>query len=265
MLRLQEYERVLKRILANHEFAGPVESLETQLAAQDEKFAGKTLGNLVSSLFERLAVPEGYKRDLLPEDDLQLDRPCFAFSYRIAMEPSKLAETRAALVELVGLRNELVHHFIERFDLYSDEGCTAAVEHLRGCYERIDFHHRQLMAWVHGLEQAGAQMASFAQSEAFRDVLVNGIALDGSFEWACAGIVRALKGAAAELAEDGWTRLDVARAWIEAVHSEQTPAKYGCRTWPQVLSESRMFDLEYRAGEDGRKVAWFRQRSAARL
>lgn len=33
-------------------------------------------------------------------------------------------------------------------------------------------------------------------------------------------------------------------------------------TWPQVLSESRLFDLQYRAGDDGRKAAWFRERAA---
>jgi hypothetical protein len=261
MLRLQQYERLMKSILAHHELAGPVETLEAQRAARVEKLADKTLGALVKVLFDSYAVAEGYERDLLPDDTTPTDRASMAFSHRVTMEPQRLAETKAAVEELVAMRNLLVHHLIDQFDLWSDDGCAAAMEHLEGCYARIDHHHRELVAWADGMEQARALMASFAQTEAFHDLVVNGIAPDGSFSWSSAGIVRALRQAAIQLSEDGWTRLERARTWMEADHPEQTPAKYGCRTWPQVLAESRLFDLEYRLGGDGRKVPWFRLRS----
>lgn len=261
MLRLQQYERLMKAILAHHELAGPAESLETRRAARVEKFADKTLGTLVKSLFETYAVPDGYERELLPDDEVPTDRASMAFSHRITMEPQRLAETRAAIEELVAMRNELVHHLIEKFDLWSHEGCAAAVEHLEGCYARIDRHHQELVGWARGMEQARALMASFAQTQVFHDMVVNGIAPDGSFDWPATGIVSVLRQAAAELSEDGWARLDRARQWIESDHPEQTPVKYGCRTWPQVLAESRLFALEYRMGPDGRKVAWFRHRA----
>lgn len=262
ILRLQQYERLMKAILAHHEIAGPVETLEAQRAARVERLSDKSLGTLVKSLFETYAVADDYERDLLPEDKTPTDRISMAFSHRITMEQQRLAETRAAVEDLVAMRNELVHHFIERFDLESNDGCAAAMRHLGGCYERIDRHLAELADWARGMEQARALMASFAQTEAFHDMVVNGIAPDGSFDWPGTGIVSVLRQAAAEQSEAGWTRLERARAWIEADHPEQVPMKYGCRTWPQVLTESRLFDLEYRAGEDGRKVAWFRERGA---
>ena len=54
--------------------------------------------------------------------------------------------------------------------------------------------------------------------------------------------------------------VDDAVAWIGERHSEQTPAKYGCKSWPDVLHKSRAFDLVYRPDAAGRKMGWFRER-----
>lgn len=99
---------------------------------------------------------------------------------------------------------------------------------------------------------------AFSQSSVFHDLLVNGIAPDGSFEWSTAGIVRVLREAASRFQVEGWTSLDQARSWMSEAHPDQTPQKYQCRTWPQVLNESRQFRLEYRLGNDGAKQAWYR-------
>ena len=111
------------------------------------------------------------------------------------------------------------------------------------------------------MDQVQTMAAEFTQSPEFRDVLVNGILPDGSLDWPHTGIVRALRESTKGLAVNGWARLDLARARIADKHPEQVPEKYGCRTWPQVLSESRQFDLEYRAERSGRKMAWFRERT----
>lgn len=67
MLRLQQYERLMKTLLAHHELAGSVDTLEAQRAANVAKVADKTLDTLVKSLFESYAVPDGFERELLPE------------------------------------------------------------------------------------------------------------------------------------------------------------------------------------------------------
>lgn len=260
MLRLQQYERLMKTLLAHHELAGPVDTLEAQRESRVQKLSDKSLGILVKALFETYAVPEGFERELIPEDRVPTDRISMAFSFRIAMPPERLAEVRTSVEELVAMRNELVHHLIERFDLWSDEGCEAAIRHLEQCYERIDLHHGELLGWARGMDEARAHTAAFVQSDVFQDMLVNGIAPDGSVDWPASGIVRVLREATTNLSVDGWTRLDLAREWAETTHPEQTPAKYGRRTWPQILTESRLFDLVYRLDGDGKKVGWFRER-----
>jgi hypothetical protein len=165
-----------------------------------------------------------------------------------------------ALKDLVDLRNGLVHRLIERFDVRTEDGCAAASEHLNGCYERIGRHFQELRQLAETVDQGRAETVAFIQSESFLEFVVNGIAPDGSFEWPNTGIVRVLRAALDVHAVHAWVHLDDAKAWIEEKHPEQTPEKYGCRTWPQVLHESRCFELKYRLDEDGQKVAGYRAR-----
>lgn len=257
LLRLQQYERLMKVLLANHEVGGTVDELEALRARRVERFADKSLGTLVKALFDSYVVVEGTERPVLDEAKLPSDRISMSFQFQMQMAEEQRVEVKAAIEELVRLRNDLVHHLIERYDIWTDDGCAAAIEHLQASYDRIDGHFHQLREWAEHLQAAALYAASVAQSEVFEDLVLNGIAPDGAVDWPSAGIVRALRAALRTNAVDGWLRLDEARVWIAQHHPEQLPQKYGCRTWPQVLSESRCFQLEYRSGEAG-KVAWFR-------
>ncbi|BCF96619.1 hypothetical protein PPGU19_011880 [Paraburkholderia sp. PGU19] len=74
------------------------------------------------------------------------------------------------------------------------------------------------------------------------------------------GIVYALREATTELAIDGWTRLTDAEAFVVERYPDQTPDQYGCRSWKQVLHESRIFELQYRENSGASRSAWFRER-----
>lgn len=261
MLRLQQYERLMKALLAHHEISGTVDKLEAHRSSRVEKRSDKTLGHLVKALFETYLVPDGFERELLPESSTSTEQVSFAFSHRVTMEPERLAEVRNAVEELVKVRNDLVHHLIAQFDLWTDDGCTAAISHLTATYDRIDKHYGELEAWAKQMDTARSAMAQIMQSDAFRDMLVNAIAPDGSFDWPATGIVSVLRESTKRLAVEGWTSLASAQTWVHANHPDQTPERYGCRSWPQVLNESRLFDLTYRADAEGRKLGWFRERS----
>lgn len=57
--------------------------------------------------------------------------------FNISMPPEYRAQTKAGLAELVDLRNDLVHHLIENFDISHENGCRAACSHLDSCYEPV--------------------------------------------------------------------------------------------------------------------------------
>lgn len=259
LLRIQYYERLLKALLVDHELVGPVETLEAQRRARAAKLADKSLGTLVKLLFESYVVPEAFERDLLPDEKVPKDRISFAFSMRLPLTETHLSQTKAAIEELVALRNEMVHHLIERFDLGTEQGCLDALAHLKACAERVDRHMNELRSWAKAMMEGRAAATAYFQSPEFTDWLMDGIHPDGSVDWAASRITRCLKDAVRQLGVDDWVHLERAVKWMSEHHPQQTPAKYGCSTWKQVLSDSRQFELVYRV-EDGRRVPWFRLR-----
>ena len=261
LLRLQQYEHLIKAIVAHHDIAGPAHALESIRAERIADAATKTLGTLVGYFVGSYVVTD----EVDTSDEVTGNAPNDVMSFRIrthmSMSAEDYARTEADLKELVLLRNNLVHHFIDQHDLWSLDGCRGANDALLAAYSRIDEHFEQLRGWAEHMDQARRLTAEFVQSDAFHDLVANGIAPDGTVDWPAAGIVRVLREAAGELAVDGWTPVASAGRWITDRHPEQLPAKYGCSSWRQVVHESRLFELRYR-DVDGRRAAWYRPKGA---
>ncbi|MET0382651.1 MAG: hypothetical protein ABW032_04430 [Burkholderiaceae bacterium] len=172
MLRSQQYEHLLKAMLADHELAGTAGTLGARRAQRAEKVSGWTLGQLGNALFESFVVPDGSERDLPPEGTSSPGEASVAFRFRLSMSREDWSRTKAAIEELVALRNELVHHFIERHDVWTEEGCATAVRHLDDCYQRIDRHFNELLGWAKRMDEARGLAAQFTLSPAFLDMLL---------------------------------------------------------------------------------------------
>ena len=261
LLRLQQYEHLIKAIVAHHDIAGPAHALESIRAERIADAATKTLGTLVGYFVGSYVVTD----EVDTSDEVTGIAPNDVMSFRMRTQMSMSAEdyarTEADLKELVLLRNNLVHHFIDQHDLWSLDGCRGANDALLAAYSRIDEHFEQLRGWAEHMDQARRRAAEFVQSDTFHNLVANGIAPDGTVDWPAAGIVRVLREAAGELAVDGWTPVASAGRWITDRHPEQLPAKYGCSSWRQVVHESRLFELRYR-DVDGRRAAWYRPKGA---
>lgn len=261
MLQLQQYERLLKTMVAHSELSGPPERLQ---AICDEKVAcahKKTLGTLVGMLTDSyLRLP-----DLSNQSEQTDDEPSdgFWFSFRCQMElpEERYTETKAALKELVDLRNELVHHFLQRFDLWVVGGCIAAQAYLDESYETIDRHYRTLRDWAKSMDGARQLMVSFMQTKEYEDAVENGIWFDGTVHWPSSGITACLREAESKLAQAGWTPLSEAIHWIAKTYPEQTPKRYGCGSWRHVIHASQQFEIRKQSQADnGATVVWYRSR-----
>jgi hypothetical protein len=260
LLRLQQYERLMKAIVAHHDLSGPAPALETIRAARIHDASTKTLGTLVGQLLGSCVVTAATDTAADTTANEPEDVLFFAMRLQLNLSGEDYVRTQRDLKELVMLRNNLVHHFIDQHDLWSTGGCRTARDALVAASACIDRHYEQLRGWAEHMEQARRLAAAFVQSDAFHDVVINGIAPDGTVDWPAAGIVGALREAANALAVDGWTPVAAAGRWIMERSPEQQPNRYGCASWRQVLHESRLFELRYR-DVDGQRVAWYRVRT----
>ncbi|NCA72122.1 MAG: hypothetical protein EOM91_19005 [Sphingobacteriia bacterium] len=249
----------MKAIVAHSDLSGPAHALEEIRAARVEDAFTKTLGTLVGRLFGSCIVAEGADTAADATANAPEDVIYFAMRMQMSLSAENYVRTQIDLKELVQLRNNLVHHFIDQHDLWSIDGCQTARAALVAAYDRIDKNYEELRGWAEHMDEVRRQAAEFAQSDAFYDFMVNGIFPDGTVNWPAAGIVRVLREAANALAVDGWTPVAAAERWIKERGSEQQPRKYGCATWRQVLHESRLFELRYR-DVDGQRAAWYRIR-----
>jgi len=265
LLRLQQYERLIKALVAEQDIAGSIGELQNIKERQIQAVAKKTLGQVVGELTGAYIAPA------LPEDTSQQEdehpctpnQPWVRITNRIEMKEEDFKETERKLAELVNLRNELVHHFLENYDIWTEPGCLIADAYLDGCYKQIDAHYEELRGWAkHNLE-VRETMAGFAKTPEFLDFFVHGIMPGGTgVFWAGSTIVNLLRDAEEAFANDGWTFLQDAINHIQQHEPEHTPKRYGCSSWRHVLHELEQFDVRREQLEPGLPtVTWYRSRS----
>ncbi|WP_143054468.1 OST-HTH/LOTUS domain-containing protein [Massilia timonae] len=255
----------MKRILPYAVVSGEPEGLSASLAATSSSLQNSMLGNLVGALTKTFLTTETVDdKDLDVQADIG-DTAWVTLRTQVVLDAQRYQEAKAALKELVTLRNELIHHFIEQHDLKSDEGSKKAEAYLEHSYIRIEGHLLMLRAWTSALVHAHTVMASVVQDSVFED-LIDGIAPDGSIAWTRSGIVQALREAEELLAVRGWTPLSNAIAWIGHAAPTHFPKRYHCSSWRQVLHESKQFEVrrdmpaEQGSGVNQATAVWYRSR-----
>lgn len=253
LLLLQACEGLIKFIVAHHEVTGTAQSHNKDARIKEAR--RKTFGTLVNELFGSFLICDEKPRSPVVPDKLSEDDSWFKYRVSITRPADDFARIKKDLREFVSLRNDLVHHFFERHDLASYEGCRRADDVLIAATRRINRHLADLRQWAEVLEQTALHVAQHTDSAAMRDFLKT-----GKVPWPITTIVHALRQAAKELSVDGWAPVSKASELIYVLYPAELPLNYGCRSWQQVLHESRLFDLRYRE-TDGIRTAWYRERT----
>ena len=271
MIRIQQFELLMKAMLSSMAGEGTVKEFELAKEKTASNVNGKSLGNLLNDYFfaDYLVNADTVRDKLDPAEEAELASPeaaavaaglsYFKYRFQMQMEPREQEREKAALNKFRDLRNEIVHHLLDKFNLGEASSCQAALAYLDESYEAIDEHFIRLKGWASSMNTAREASIAFMQSNAYLDFLVNGVNPDGTVDWPASGVVNALRTTEAACATNGWTLLDSAIAWLRTDHADQTPAKYQCKTWKQVLKRSNQFEI--RAAVDSvsnRGQTWFR-------
>lgn len=176
LLHLQECESLLKSLVIHADIAGPPDRLQDIKDAKAKSLQKETMGNLVGMLTKTVLTSTGIDTasPSPPGDQEALIR----ITYQVKLTAEQYVALCCAFRELVSLRNELVHHFLERFDIRRPEGCAAANLHLDDCGKVIDVHYMKLFNFVKASELARAKLASAMETQEFKDAFIKGILPD---------------------------------------------------------------------------------------
>ncbi|MCW5651108.1 MAG: hypothetical protein KIS62_15280 [Ramlibacter sp.] len=172
--RLQQYERLLKAMVANTDLAGEPAQLQALRDARVASVHKATLGGLVSLFTGGYLRAEDESAPAQETDDKAPgDRLWFSFQQRMELSAERRAAITGELKELVDLRNELVHHLQERFDLGQLDRCEAAVAYLDASRATIDRHFQTLCRWAEEMAHVRAGMETLMKSCMFERWLMD--------------------------------------------------------------------------------------------
>ena len=249
LVRLQQYEMLTKAMLVDHQQSGSLADWDARRQARIAMFAKKTLGQLVEWMKDSYLTPdEG--REVASDPPTGSNQIWFSFRSAMHMDPDSYQRTVEGMEELVELRNNLVHHLLEQFNLWTLDGCAAADSHLEKSYDLIDRHVVELVEWARHMDQARQAAATFMASDEYVDHVQSHRAQPDQAVLPLhlrSPIVECLREAEAFLAVDGWVLLDDAIAFIGRVDPEQNPTRYGRKNWRQVLRDSGAFEFARQA------------------
>ena len=258
LLRLQQDELGVKALVALHSISGPADSLETVRDKQIDGTSRKTLGVLVGDFLGSCVV----SNDIDCSDEATTGSPqndnWFTMKTQLGLPNEGLDRLENQLKELVLLRNNLVHHFIEQHDLNSIAGCNGAQVALVAANSSIDRHVDELRAWLKDMTTMQQTLSGILQSKAFQDMLATGVSSDGSVDFSTPEAANVLHEAFGVLAVDGWVRVAEAGRWISKRYPGQSPKQYGCSSWRQVVHNEPAFELRYLM-IDGKRSACYRE------
>lgn len=248
LLSLQQSERMLKALL--HDSAMTVvhsgrsgegaAAFELQRPHDAARLRTMTLGALVSAFFGEV-VDDAQEpradtvRAAMPDDKLSIRT-----RMSLSLDAQQRAELEASVRRQVALRNELVHHLVERFDLRNLDGCAQALAYLQSGFEQAERFRAQLQGFAQAMVQVSLHAADQMKGPAFESLLFSGrIPLAGS------PVVAALEicWQACARAADGTVRLSELQALMRSRYPQERPENYGRTSWPQLIHESRNFAL----------------------
>ena len=136
MLLFQQAEHRLKWLAALRRIAGMSEEIVTVAEILKEQVAKETLGAVVRRAIDAPGISE---REQDKIDTAILEKGCVHMEFRFEFTSAD-GETdlswREGLELLVEHRNDLVHHFLDRFDVETPDGCRLACQYLDQQYAR---------------------------------------------------------------------------------------------------------------------------------
>jgi len=231
----QQVEHALKILTTHARFRAPASKFAERFGKHAESIRKQSMGTLAGQLTEAILL-----QDDSDATSREIDEAWFGFGFRIETDAESVARHEAELEELVDRRNELVHHFLPRWQAAVDGDTEAALDWLDAQREAAVGMLDRLQGWARTLETARKEHAAFlASDEGQRQMEL--LFLRSSNLAIMLG-----QAAMATPRPDGWTLLASAghlikRAALEEL--EKLGERFGHATLKAMLLATELFDV----------------------
>lgn len=231
----QQIEHSLKLLLANHKNAGHIDNYAANLRTRAESINKRMMGHLVEKYATEVLRDAGEE---VPETERPAD--WFSFSFHISGETGFIEGLRRDLKIMTDERNELVHHFLPRWQPGNYEALTETMAYLDAQREKVLPMHEHLRSTVQHLNESAKSFAEFVTSPEYQKKT--------ELMWLQGSPLVALMCEVTEQhrRNDGWTYLAqagnlAARELPDEI--KHLKERYGFKTLKKLLFGAEMFDV----------------------
>lgn len=243
VVNFQMVEAMLKHLNATASVHGPASQLTARLDAQREAVHRKTMGELAGRMVTHVlqAPPEHQTPDEVTE-------PWFGFRFSVEVDAQFVDQHDQEMRALVDARNDLIHHFLPRWNSAVDGDAEEALAYLDAQRDETFRMLDRLRGWVTAMDESRKQLAAFMASPEGVQQMELGF-LQSSRLVAMLGEI-ALKAARS----DGWTLLSTAGNLIKRnapIEMEDLQKRYGHQNLNGILLAAEYFDVMEEALPNG--------------
>lgn len=251
----QQIEYFLKQLLANHKNAGPIDRYVENLQVRAECVKKKMLGHLVEAYTTEVLRDAGEEP---PEEERPDD--WFSFSFQVNLETEFIGGIRKDLKLMTDERNDLVHHFLPRWQPGNDDTMTKALAYLDEQREKVLPIHEHLRSMLQHLHDSAKMFVEFVASPEYGK--------QTELMWLQASPLVALmsEAAARHHRKDGWSYLAQAGSLVAREMPEEIVSlkeRYGFKTLKKLLLGAEVFELMDEQISDGRFRTLYRNKLSA--
>lgn len=235
LLLFQQIEHFLKFLLSTHKSGGTAKTFKTNLQDQAEGISKKMLGQLVEKYATEVLQDAGEE---VPEEE----RPAgwFMFSFHISGDTQFVESMRRDLKVMTDERNELVHHFLPRWQPESPEKMAEVLAYLDTQREKVLPMHKHLQSTIGRMQESRQKLLDFMASPEYEKqaelMWLQSSPLVGFLSEVTTKIHR----------RDGWCYLAYAGTLAAKELSEELNnlnERYGFKTLKKLVIGSELFDV----------------------
>lgn len=236
VLLFQQIESQLKYLVANHCIDGTEANILERKALREADIKKQMMGNLIKQYTDGILSDAGE----VPNELEDITSTWISFKFTTTGDKAFYESQRADMQQMVNERNDLIHHFLPRWQ-------PDSVEHLTNASSYLDQQHEKMLPMFEHFKVVTKSMNDSKQLSA---EFLGSSEVEHQFElmWLqLSPLVTLLEDVAMQKARsDGWAYLshagDVARTH-ESYDVKNMKERYGYSTLKQILVASELFDV----------------------